>query len=292
MSSNRERNDRKTGKKQGFRGRPEGPKSGGWTPSPPVRAAGDSAPRERKPKVDADNWLWGRHPVLAALANPARKGMGRLLATEDRAAEIERDRLAPHGHRIEIVDGAALARMLPAGAVHQGLAFKVQPLEGVALEDIADPASGVIVMLDQLTDPQNVGAIFRSALAFGAKGIVVQDRHSPALAGALAKAAAGATERLPCARVTNLSRALERLADLGWRAVGLDGDAELALDQALDGRPTVLVMGSEGDGVRRLVAEHCDVMARIPMPGGFESLNVSNAAAIALYEAARKQTGT
>jgi 23S rRNA (guanosine2251-2'-O)-methyltransferase len=292
VSSNRERNDRKTGKKQGFRGRPEGPKSGGWTPNPPARGTGDSPARERKPKVDADNWLWGRHPVLAALANPARKGMGRLLATEDRAAEIERDRLAPHGHKVEIVDGPALARMLPAGAVHQGLAFKVQPLEGVALEDFAEPASGVIVMLDQLTDPQNVGAVFRSALAFGARGIVVQDRHSPALAGALAKAAAGATERLPCARVTNLSRALERLADLGWRAVGLDGFAEQTLEEALDGRPTVLVMGSEGDGVRRLVAEHCDVMTRIPMPGGFESLNVSNAAAVALYEAVRAQGGT
>jgi 23S rRNA (guanosine2251-2'-O)-methyltransferase len=287
VSSNRERNDRKTGKKQGFRGRPEGPKPGGWTPNPPARAGADSPARERRPKVDADHWLWGRHPVLAALANPARKGMGRLLATAERAAEIERDRLAPHGHRVEVVDAPALARMLPAGAVHQGLAFKVQPLEGVALEDFAEPAAGVIVMLDQLTDPQNVGAVFRSALAFGARGIVVQDRHSPALAGALAKAAAGATERLPCARVTNLSRALERLADLGWRAVGLDGAAEQTLEQALDGRPTVLVMGSEGDGVRRLVAEHCDVMARIPMPGGFESLNVSNAAAIALYEAAR-----
>ena len=290
MSSNRERNDRKTGKKQGFRGRPEGPKSGGWTPSPPVRSAGDSTGRDRKPKVDADHWLWGRHPVLAALANPARKGMGRLLVTADRAVEIERDRLAPHGHKIEIVDGPALAKMLPAGAVHQGLAFKVQPLEGVALDDIADPASGVIVMLDQLTDPQNVGAIFRSALAFGARGIVVQDRHSPALAGPLAKAAAGATERLPCARVTNLSRALERLADFGWRAVGLDGSAEQTLEQALDGRPTVLVMGSEGDGVRRLVAEHCDVMAKIPMPGGFESLNVSAAAAVALYEASRPRS--
>jgi len=180
--------------------------------------------------------------------------------------------------------------MVPSGAVHQGLVFKVQPLEGVALDDIADPAEGVIVMLDQLTDPQNVGAIFRSALAFGARGIVVQDRHSPALAGALAKAAAGATERLPCARVTNLSRALERLADLGWRAVGLDGASEETLETALDGRPTVLVMGSEGDGIRRLVAEHCDALARIPMPGGFESLNVSNAAAIALYEATRAQS--
>ena len=122
-------------------------------------------------------------------------------------------------------------------------------------------------------------------------GIVVQDRHAPALAGALAKAAVGATERLPHARVTNLSRALERLADLGWRAVGLDGSAEQTLEEALDAQPTVLVMGSEGDGIRRLVAEHCDVLAKIPMPGGFESLNVSNAAAVALYEAARAQRG-
>ena len=116
-------------------------------------------------------------------------------------------------------------------------------------------------------------------------------RSTPALAGALAKAAVGATERLPHARVTNLSRALERLADLGWRAVGLDGSADQTLEEALDAQPTVLVMGSEGDGIRRLVAEHCDVLAKIPMPGGFESLNVSNAAAVALYEAARAQRG-
>lgn len=304
MSRNPERNDRKSGKKPVFgdksSARPGGPGGGakgpsaggpdrgGWNPNPKPKSFSDSAPRASRAKADADNFVWGRHPVIAALANPARKGMGRLLATADRAAELERDKLA-HGHKIEILEAQAIDRILPPGAVHQGLAFKVQPLEGVALEDIADPASGVIVMLDQLTDPQNVGAIFRSALAFGAKGIVVQDRHSPALAGALAKASAGATERLPCARVTNLSRALEKLADLGWRAVGLDGAAELTLDQALDSRPTVLVMGSEGDGVRRLVAEHCDTMARIPMPGGFESLNVSNAAAVALYEACRKQ---
>ena len=304
MSRNPERNDRKSGKKPAFGDRSavrpggsgasaKGPSAGGsdrggWNPNPKAKSFSDSAPRPSRAKADADNFVWGRHPVLAALANPARKGMGRLLATADRAAELERDNLA-HGHRVEIVEVQALDRMLPSGAVHQGLAFKVQPLEGVALEDIAEPASGVIVMLDQLTDPQNVGAIFRSALAFGARGIVVQDRHSPALAGALAKASAGATERLPCARVTNLSRALEKLADLGWRAVGLDGAAELTLDQALDAQPTVLVMGSEGDGVRRLVAEHCDLMARIPMPGGFESLNVSNAAAIALYVASCKQ---
>ena len=289
VSSNRERNDRKSRKTQGFKPRPER----GWTPKTDSAPTRDSAPHGPRQKIEADNLIWGRHPVLAALANPARKGMGRLLATPERAEELESGGLT-HGHRIEVMDAPSLARMLPPGAAHQGLVFKVAPLEGVALEDIADPApdgerGGVIVMLDQITDPQNVGAIFRSALAFGAKGIVVQDRHSPALAGALAKAAAGATERLPCARVTNLSRALERLSDLGWRAVGLDGSAELTLDQALDGRPTVIVMGSEGDGIRRLVAEHCEVLAKIPMPGGFESLNVSNAAAIALYEAVRTQ---
>ncbi len=290
MSSKSERNDRKSGKKPPFQGRSGGPRERDGKPARQGFQPRDEAPRPARAsdrhRIDADNFLWGRHPVLAALANPARRGMGRLLATPERAAEIEAGNLA-HGHRIEVVDGQALTRMLPPGAVHQGLAFKVQPLEGVTLEDLAEPAEGVIVMLDQLTDPQNVGAIFRSALAFGARGVVVQDRHAPALAGVLAKAAVGATERLPHARVTNLSRALERLADLGWRAVGLDGAGEQTLEEALDGGPTVLVMGSEGDGVRRLVAEHCDVLARIPMPGGFESLNVSNAAAVALYEACR-----
>jgi len=304
VSRNPERNDRKSGQKAASKpgGKPpfkaragdasaapkSGPDRGGWNPNPPAKAFSAVAPRPGRGKVDADGFLWGRHPVLAALANPARKGMGRLLATADRAAEIEREGTA-NGHKIEVMDAQLLERMLPAGAVHQGLVFKVQPLDGVSLEDIAEPAEGIIVMLDQLTDPQNVGAIFRSALAFGARGIVVQDRHSPVLAGALAKAAAGATERLPCARVTNLSRALERLADLGWRAVGLDSASDELLEDALDHRPTVLVMGSEGDGIRRLVAEHCDVLAKIPMPGGFESLNVSNAAAVALYEATRKQ---
>ncbi|MFN4297555.1 MAG: 23S rRNA (guanosine(2251)-2'-O)-methyltransferase RlmB [Brevundimonas sp.] len=282
MSSNRERNDRKSKKTQGFKPRPER----SWSPKSDSGPPRDSAPRAPRQKVEPDNLIWGRHPVLAALANPARKGMGRLLATPERAEELAVGGLN-HGHQIEIMEGPALARMVQPGAVHQGLVFKAAPLEGVTLEEIAEPAEGVIVMLDQITDPQNVGAVFRSALAFGAKGIVVQDRHSPALAGALAKAAAGATERLPCVRATNLSRALERLGDLGWRAVGMDGSAEMTLDEALDARPTVIVMGSEGDGIRRLVAEHCEVLAKIPMPGGFESLNVSNAAAIALYEATR-----
>lgn len=288
MSPFSERNDRKAVKKQSFHRRDEKGASRGnssHNQAPKSQSEGKKSP---KAAVNADNFLWGRHPVLAALANPARRGMGRLIVTADRAEEIESQNLA-HGHRIEVVDSQQLNRLLPAGAVHQGFAFKVQPLEGVALEDLAYPAQGILVMLDQLTDPQNVGAIFRSALAFGARGIIVQDRHAPALAGALAKASVGATERLPHARVTNLSRALEKLNDYGWRAIAMDGAAELTLEQALDERPTVIVMGSEGDGVRRLVTEHCEAIAKIPMPGGFESLNVSNAAAIALYEAARAQ---
>jgi len=212
----------------------------------------------------------------------------RLIATADRARDLQ-PILSKHRRdvRIETVEGHEIGRLLPQGAVHQGMALRAQPLEDVGIDDIAEPAEGVLLMLDQVTDPQNVGAILRSAAAFGAKGVIVQDRNAPTLGGALAKAAAGAVDRIPCARVTNLSRALERLSELGWRTVGLAGEADQTLAEALDGRPTVLVLGSEGEGLRRLVAEHCDALGSIPMPGGFESLNVSNAAAIALYEATR-----
>jgi 23S rRNA (guanosine2251-2'-O)-methyltransferase len=227
--------------------------------------------------------LWGWHAVVAALANPRREAPRRILATADRARQLSErfGKLEP----LETLDPGAIGHQLPAGAVHQGVALKAAPLEPLSIEDLGTPAEGVILMLDQVTDPQNVGAIFRSAAAFGARGLVLQDRHAPPLTGALAKAAAGAVDALPHARAVNLSRALETLAELGWRAVGLDGEADLTLAETLDGRPTVLVLGSEGEGLRRLVAEHCDVLARIPMPGGFESLNVSAAAAVALYAA-------
>lgn len=262
MSSHSERNDARRGKNQ---------RGGGRFP--------------RRPEAVSDDWLWGWHAVAAALGNPRRAPAVRLLATPERGKEIERR----FGRQptLETADNGAIAQRLPQGAAHQGVALQVPPLPSADLEDFEPRPGAVLVMLDQVTDPQNVGAILRSAAAFGASGVVLQDRHAPKLSGALAKAAVGAVDVLPVAHVVNLSRALESLSEAGWRAVALDGDADLTLEAALDGAPTVLVLGSEGEGVRRLVAEHCDVLAKIPMPGGFESLNVSAAAAVALYAAAR-----
>ena len=270
MTSSRERNDRKAP----FRGPPQG-----------ARRGGDSRGGRSGPAGDPSSWIWGWHAVEAALSNPDRDAPKRVLATEERAEKL----LAAHPRlKIESMENGDIARALPPGASHQGVAMQTPALEGLTLEEIADPASGFLIMLDQVTDPQNVGAIFRSAAAFGARGVILQDRHAPQLGGALAKAAAGAIESVPAARVVNLARALDKLTDLGWLIVGLAGGSDTTLENALDGRPAVLVMGSEGEGMRRLVSEHCDVIASIPMPGGFESLNVSSAAAISLYEASRK----
>jgi len=260
--------------------RNEGKKQPGWSPQG-GRGARPSAPRH----PPASDWLWGWHPVLAALANPARGAPRRLVASPERAKELAAR--FPALKAPEIADAAAIALLLPAGAAHQGVALKPEPLAPLALAELASPAAGVLVMLDQVTDPQNVGAVFRSAAAFGARGVILQDRHAPTFTGVLAKAAAGALDAVPHARVVNLARALDELDGLGWRAVGLAGDAAETLEAVLDERPTVLVLGSEGEGLRRLVGEHCDALARIAMPGGFESLNVSAAAAVALYEATR-----
>ncbi|CAN1530620.1 SpoU rRNA methylases [Caulobacteraceae bacterium] len=266
VSSPKQRNDRKTG----FR---------------PHLDKGGKARPQRVSGADSKDWLWGVHAVEAALANPNRGQPRRLLATAERAQALTR-RFGPQ-KVLDTVEAVEIARALPAGAVHQGLALKIDPLEPLSIQEMGTPAEGVIIVLDQITDPQNVGAIFRSAAAFGARGVILQDRHAPALSGALAKAAAGAIDRIPHGAAVNLSRALETLSDLGWRILGLDSHTTLNLADAIDGSPTVLVLGSEGEGLRRLVSEHCDVLVRIPMPGDFESLNVSNAAAIALYETSR-----
>lgn len=274
MAGPRRRNERQGG---------AGPRGKSWAPA--IDRGGRTPPRHAGGSAGAE-WVWGWHAVSAALGNPQRGAPRRLVATAARARQLAA--LRPPPPAPEILAAMEIARLLPAGAVHQGVALKPGPLEPAPLAELAQPAQGVLIMLDQVTDPQNVGAIFRSAAAFGARGMILQDRHAPPISGALAKAAAGALDILPHARVVNLARALDQLADFGWRAVGLSGAAPEALDAVVDERPTVLVLGSESEGLRRLVSEHCDALARIPMPGGFESLNVSAAAAIALYEATRR----
>ena len=237
--------------------------------------------RQERPPAGLE-WVWGRHAVEAALANPRRPTLQRLVLAPGKSLSKP-----DHAPDPETMESREITRLLPPGAVHQGYALLSAPVEPAELEDIAEPATGVILVLDQVTDPQNVGAILRSAAAFGARGVILQERHAPPLSGALAKAAAGAADVVPVVRVVNLSRALERLNELGWRSVGLDASADSNLDEVLDASATVLVLGSEGEGLRRLVAEHCDVVAGIGMTGGFESLNVASAATIALYEATK-----
>jgi len=193
----------------------------------------------------------------------------------------------PKEVQVTLADVADLGRLVPHDAPHQGVVIEAEPLEDVWLDDILAQASerSVLLVLDQVTDPHNVGAILRSAAAFGAVGIVTQDRHSPPESGALAKAASGALERVPWARVVNLARALEEIGEAGFWRIGLAGDAETNLKDALGSPRVALVLGAEGPGMRQNTREHCDALARLPISDAIESLNVSNAAAIALYAA-------
>ena len=222
------------------------------------------------------------HASLAALANPARR-IERVVATRNAASRL------PDGAEPQILDPDAIDGMLPPGAVHQGLALRAFPLEPADLDRACAPPDGrSVLILDGVTDPQNVGAAFRSAAAFGARAVVLQDRKSPPLTGVLAKAAAGAIELVPHVRAVNLGRAVETLRNLGYLTIALEGEAEQSLAEALaDKRSAALVLGAEGKGLRPGVAEACERRARIPIAQAMESLNVSAAASIALYEAAR-----
>jgi 23S rRNA (guanosine2251-2'-O)-methyltransferase len=226
--------------------------------------------------------MWGKHAVAAALDNPRRTVL-RAWATREGAAAMQ----FPDGVPVTFAEVADLGRLVPADAPHQGLVIEVEPLEEMWLGDMLGdaPERGVLLVLDQVTDPHNVGAILRSAAAFGAVGIVTQDRHSPPESGALAKAASGALERLPWARVVNLARALEEIGEAGFWRIGLAGDADMGLKEALGPQRIALVLGSEGPGLRQNTREHCDALARLPISADVESLNVSNAAAVALYAA-------
>lgn len=228
-------------------------------------------------------WLWGVHAVLAALANPRRR-IDRVIATRNAAARL------PAGVEAVIHEPDAIDRMLPPGAVHQGLAARVWPLAFLDLHEACAPADKrPVIVLDGITDPQNVGAIFRTAAAFDARAVIMQDRKSPPLTGVLAKAAAGGVELVPAVEVVNIARTLETLSEFGYLTVALAGEAELTLAQAFaDDRPIALALGAEGKGLREGVAGACERTARIPIHARMESLNVSNAAAIALYEASRR----
>jgi 23S rRNA (guanosine2251-2'-O)-methyltransferase len=223
--------------------------------------------------------LYGWHPVAQALANEGRK-LHRLLATENAMARLTEEigtlRIDP-----EMVRPSAINALLGPDAVHQGLYLEADPLPGPDLDDLGDDV--LLLALDQITDPHNVGAIVRTAAAFGVAGIITTARHSPNATGVLAKSASGGLEHVPLIVVRNLSDALVDLGKRGFTRIGLDSDADTALDIIGPKRPAVIVLGAEGKGLRQRTRDNCDVLARIPFSGEIRSINVSNAAAITLY---------
>ncbi|WP_026871508.1 23S rRNA (guanosine(2251)-2'-O)-methyltransferase RlmB [Inquilinus limosus] len=277
---------------------PRSPDSRG--PRPP---GGGRPPAGRPPAREPDRYLYGVHAAVAAVLNPERvitrvqcteAGLANLSEALAEAAQAGIARPEP-----EVVPRELMDRFLK-GAVHQGIALEVKPLEAPDIDDIGRQASlrepggepgeaarSIVVVLDQVTDPHNIGAILRSAAAFGALAVVVTDRHAPEVTGVMAKTASGAVEHVPLVRVKNLARALESLGQWGFRRIGLAEQGEATLAEAVQGDKVALVLGAEGEGLRHLTRETCDVLARLPTQGPIASLNVSNAAAIALYEAAR-----
>lgn len=244
---------------------------------------GEQRPRERE-QPGGPYWLYGHHAVDAALANPERKI---LRLAQSGAGELP----AVEGHEWEQVPRDILESWLPPGAVHQGLAAKVHPLPDRGIEDVIAEAEGQahaqVMILDQVTDPQNVGAILRSAAAFGALAVILTERHAAPESGALAKAASGALEHVPLIRVANLARALELLKNGGFWIAGLAAEGSQSLAEAKLTGKVGLALGAEGPGLRRLTREHCDLLVRLPTSGPIDHLNVSNAAAVALYELVR-----
>ncbi|MCO6420015.1 23S rRNA (guanosine(2251)-2'-O)-methyltransferase RlmB [Siccirubricoccus sp. KC 17139] len=248
------------------------------------RGARKAEARSESALKEGGVWLHGLHPVAAALANPARR-LRRLLLTAEAEQALAARLPPPWRIAPERAERARFATFLPEDAVHQGVALLVEPLPNPPLDKALAHRDGPVLVLDQVTDPRNIGAILRSAAAFGAAALVMQDRHAPPETGTLARAASGALELVPVVREVNLARAIESLKQAGLWVVGLDGAAPVTLAQAgLGGRRVALVLGAEGEGMRRLTREHCDELARLPIAPEMESLNVSAAAAVALYE--------
>jgi 23S rRNA (guanosine2251-2'-O)-methyltransferase len=235
--------------------------------------------RPRRGDGDGPVVIYGWHAGKAALGNPARR-IRRILATENAARRLTeenvRAKVTP-----EVVRPEAIARLLSADAVHNGLWIEAEPLDAPDIEDL--PSEGVVLVLDQITDPHNVGAILRSAAAFGVKALITTARHSPEATGVLAKSASGALEYVPMVTVQNLARGLAALKDHAFLTVGLDSEGESDLAALPLSAPLALVLGAEGKGLRQLTRDTCDHVARLDLPGEIKSLNVSNAAALSLY---------
>lgn len=244
--------------------------------------------RARRAAAAETVWLFGLHAVRDALVNPARSRL-RLVVTRN-AADRLAEAIAASGMTPEIEDPRRFSAPLAPDSVHQGAALEVRPLDWGRFEDrcAAGPGAPLVVLLDRVTDPHNVGAVLRSAEVFGARAVIAPTRHSAPETGALAKTASGALERQPYLRVGNLSEAMEKLRAMGFVLIGLDGQADLTLEQGLERaekRPIALVLGAEGPGMRDKTRDSCDLLVRIAAAGPFGSLNVSNAAAVALHAA-------
>lgn len=246
----------------------------------------------KKQKANNDLWIFGSHACASAIENPKRT-IKRVLLTKSAKEEFssilssKSNRLPP----IEVVDKHILDSLLGATTAHQGIALAVHQLPEPDLSDIySNPDSNsVIVVLDQVTDVHNIGAILRSCAAFKVDALILTEFNAPAETGAMAKTACGALELVPMIRAKNLVKTLEQLKKQGYWCVGMDGEAKAPLEEIKTFNRLVLVMGAEGKGIRRLTREHCDLLVKIPIDSAMESLNVSNATAIALYEASKKQ---
>ena len=225
--------------------------------------------------------FWGRHAVTAALANPNRV-VKKIWGTREALAALDLPPILP----VTFAESVDLGRMVPGDAPHQGLVAEVEPLEDMWLGDLLEMGRDdqrPLIILDQVTDPHNVGAILRSAAAFDALGVITQDRHSPPESGTVARSASGALETVPWLRVVNLARALDEIGEAQFWRIGLTGHATQTLAEAMSPMKTCIVLGAEGEGMRQNTEAHCDLLAKLPISPKVESLNVSNAAAIALY---------
>ncbi len=282
-----------------YKGPPKGPRRRALKGAAPRPAAVPPAAPASPPRERRDDWLYGRHAVAAALANPERRWHRLAILAgqeEEAAALVAAARAERHGagEPVQVLDRSALTLLLPEGAVHQGWALAVEPLGAADLDDVLRaaairPGRSIVIVLDQVTDPHNVGAVLRSAAAFGAAAVVLAGHGAPPVTGVLAKAASGALDGVPLVRVVNLARALDRLKEAGYWCVGLDEHAPAPLATLDLGPRVALVLGSEGGGLRRLSRERCDYLARLPTRPALPSLNISNAAAIALYELVRAE---